>query len=203
MAATTRPYLCIFNGKAHMVDAKDPGAVVRHIVGAAVTELRPARASEVAQWARENKPIETAGVAAPVVSGDAVAADQTAAPQFTVSDAWDWLDAQMGVGNGEVLTPTQDTAVRAINAAITAGQMSLMQFDEARAAIPALADAIAVKLSGGDGALDNARAMIEEQPIAFALVLEAIGDQKRRELYQDDPAGGSDKMVGDTGHLDA
>lgn len=65
MAVPTRPYFIILNNKEHMVEAATQAAAIQHLIGDAVSELRPARATEVLAWHRAGKPVQTAGVKAP------------------------------------------------------------------------------------------------------------------------------------------
>jgi hypothetical protein len=65
MAVPTRPYFIILNDKEHMVEASTQAAAIQHLIGGQVSELRPARATEVLAWHRAGKPVQTAGVKAP------------------------------------------------------------------------------------------------------------------------------------------
>lgn len=72
MAVQTRPYFLIFNNQERMIEATSPAQAVRAIVGAAVTELRPARGAEVSAWLKAGKPMEDASAKpAAIVQTDA------------------------------------------------------------------------------------------------------------------------------------
>jgi hypothetical protein len=193
MAVQTRPYFIIHNGKEHMVEANQPAAAVQHVVGQSVTELRPARANEILAWTRAGKPIEVAGKkAAPSVDPIAAATmpEVATVPRDAKAMAFfsDWagFDLTEGVAN----TTAASTAVSKY-AGLQNGALDLMTFDELRQQAPEFAYAIIAEVVGvardGDdeyraalndaemrGGLATVRAALEEQPMPYATVIDAV-----------------------------
>jgi hypothetical protein len=189
--AVTRPYFLTINGVDRMVEAPNPAAAVRHCVGAAVTELRPARGAEVAAWVKAKKEIEEAGkrvADAPAAGGEVVyQGDGTAiadlkpgesgalAQPFLADDCIDWLTEQGATTRGLGMFGQIRSEQR----------MTLEQFDVLRTDCPAFAAAIVAAINGGDAAheitVDEIRGQIEEQPFPLDVVVGAIADAK---LYE-------------------
>jgi hypothetical protein len=170
MAVPTRPYYVVFNGKKFMVEAPSPAAAVRHIVGAAVTELRPARGSEVSAWHRANRTIEIAGAPRPPELPEA------AEPvEFMADDAIDWLVEQGATATG----------LQRFGDMRREQRMTLEQFDAIRLDCASFGLAVAEAIAGEDTSIgvDDVRGHLEDQPIAFDVVIGAILDAKRRELF--------------------
>jgi hypothetical protein len=195
MAVQTRPYYLVYKGNAYMVEAVGPAGAVKHVVGAEITELRPARGSEVAAWHRENpgKSIPIAGKTEPVApaAGDAASTTQVAvggtgdlvadaAAEFTADDAIAWLRE----------TATVESVIDTFIRVRAEQRMTLAQFDTMRVGCPAFEDAIIAAVSGleGDSELgpvmvDDVRAHLEDQPIPLSVVVGAIGEAVRNEFY--------------------
>lgn len=203
MAVQTRPYFITINGVDRMVEATNPAGAVRHVVGAAVTELRPARGAEVAAWVRANRTIEIAGqkaaesspgdttngaaqsgeVIAPAGESEAIVpegetvVDETV-PVFMPEDAKAWLATQ-------ICTKGARTEFDRV---LGSGRMTLEQFDIIRTGCAAFADVLVEAVNGaGTGpaicTVDDLRAQFEDDPATLEFVVGAIGEAKRRELF--------------------
>lgn len=187
MAANTRPYLVVFNGVHRMVEAPNPAAAVRHVVGAAVTELRPARGAEVAQWARDKKEIEIVG--ATLAADTTVAADTSAVTHHAVDRAFTLFNDWAGYEGSDSSDEARST-VQAFGDLAKTGRMDLMTFDVLRQGAPEFRSAIialVMKVPRTEdpdyvAALDRAdaeglarvRAQLEEQPMPFDDVVTAV-----------------------------
>lgn len=193
MAVQTRPYLTKYKGIERMVEASSPAAAIRHVVGPDIEELRPARGAEVNAWHRAKKPVEIAGEK-PEPSLEAgkieVSFDREG---FDHHDAAFWLSQQPGYDvdrDGEQL----------FGRIIAEQRMTLEVFDALRVNIEGFEGVIATNADGSEVPIDTIRAGLEGMPMPLERVVFLIGEQKRRELYV---APGEERMVGDTGHLDA
>jgi hypothetical protein len=185
MAANTRPYFMTLEGVDHMVEATNPAQAVRHVVGAALTELRPARGAEVAAWVRNGNPIPIAGqksAAQPHRSeGDFTQATTVYAgdddAEFTAGDAYCWLADWTTVPQVEI-QPLWERVV-------STKRMTLEDFDSLRTAVPKLSEMLVELIDGGAGAVtvDGLRAQLEEQPMEIEVVVGLIADAKRAENF--------------------
>jgi hypothetical protein len=190
MAVDTRPYFIIHKGTEHMVEASQPAIAVQHVVGQEITELRPARASEVLAWTRAGKPIARAGQKTPpaLETGDGLAStggEQAVAreewPVFDASDARTWLIEACG-GLDQAAQP-----LAVFDAMREAGSMTLAQFDEIKTLSGEFASAIAAPPNYQEGeviSLKEPTAALKKAPMPFDEVVRLIGEQKRRELFK-------------------
>lgn len=180
MADSRRPYFVTYKGIRRLVEAANPGAAAHHVVGPDITELRPARASEVSQWYRGQFPVDVAGErgrpltqgvvldAVPAFLSRAVAAPLT--PVFSASDARDWL-AALNLGGKERLG-----ALEIFDRMRDRGTMELHDFEALQQVCPPLIEAIA----SGQGVDMTQDAMRDGESIDFQDVVIAIETYVRR-----------------------
>jgi hypothetical protein len=169
MADSRRPYFVTYKGVRRLVEAANPGAAAHHVVGPDITELRPARASEVSQWYRGQFPVDVAGErgrpltqgvvldAVPAFLNRVVAAPLT--PVFSAGDARDWLGAL------EIFDRMRER-----------GTMELHDFEALQQVCPPLVEAIA----SGQGVDMTQDAMRDGESIDFQDVVTAIETFRRR-----------------------
>jgi len=191
MAANTRPYFIIYNGVSRMVEAPNPAAAVRHVVGAAVTELRPARGAEVANWVRGNKTIELAGEKPTTAVDDPTMSEIKPVERDRSGDALKFFEDWAGFDR-----EADDNSIESIEtvklfaSTHLTGQLDLMTFDVLRERAPEFGDAlvaaeagvprtddetyVAAVLAATESGLASLRSRLEEQPMAAADVVRAI-----------------------------
>jgi len=179
----TRPYFMTLEGIDHMVEATGPAQAVRHVVGAALTELRPARGAEVAAWVRAGKPIPIAGLkASPSASeedpGKPEQFDPVEEAEFTAGDAFTWLSAW-----STHPTKASEPIWKRI---VSTKRMTLEDFDLLRTDVPKFGEALATGIDGGKGEItvDGLRDHLQEDPMALDVIVGLIGDAKRAELFE-------------------
>lgn len=192
--AATRPYFLVFKGEKHIIEAPAAANAVQHVVGADISELRPARAAEVTAWVRAGNPIPVAGeeaAASSVIPGGDVAT-QTPAGDAVVSldrDGWDERDALIWVQEQEGFTESA-AACQAWGRISSSKRMTLKNFDIIRGAAPSFAEAVAYATTGAPPTdVEQIRASLEENPMSIDDLVEAIGEAKRRDLYVDRDVG--------------
>lgn len=176
MADSRRPYFVTYKGVRRLVEAANPGAAAHHVVGPDITELRPARASEVSQWYRGQFPVDVAGDRGrPLTQGvvldavnRAVAAPLT--PVFSAGHARDWL-AALNLGDKEMLG-----ALEIFDRMRERGTMELHDFEALQQVCPPLVEAIA----SGQGVDMTQDAMRDGESIDFQDVVTAIETYVRR-----------------------
>lgn len=184
MAVQTRPYFMTLEGVDHMVEATGPAQAVRHIVGAALTELRPARGAEVAAWVRAGKDIPIAGQKTPPATAAGDPADDGSesqdddATEFTAGDAFVWL-SDWSTAPSKKIEPIWKRIV-------ASQRMTLEDFDTLRTAVPKFGDALAQGVDDGAGEIGTAdiRAHLEDKPMDLAVIVGLIGEAKRAELFE-------------------
>jgi hypothetical protein len=178
---STRPYFIIYEGKPRMVEANSPAVAVHHVVGAAITEIRPARGAEVSAWLRGGKEIEIAGQKpADNSQGTLVVEDGG----FNANDARAWLVEQFAdMRQAETTLPAFDRMAEQ-------GHMTLEDFEEMRTLsgefIAAVAEQDPTEVDGERfvdiAEISNA---LKDAPMPFDQVVRLIGEAKRRELFED------------------
>lgn len=174
--ATTRPYLLVYKGEQHIIEATAAAEAVRHVVGEDVTELRSARAAEVSAWVRAGKPIPIAGQKA-----EAPATTQSESedshPSYKLLAAW-LLNRQKA--------PRTDRGtqilVEHVGEIVRSGHMDLDDFDKIRGQCPDFEKAIVWIIE--EGALENEnstaldvdaiRGELEEKPFPLDVVMAAL-----------------------------
>lgn len=175
MAANTRPYFIIYDGKHRMVEAANPASAVRHVVGAAVTELRPARGAEVAAWVRESRKIEVAGEKAapapPSLPGmEGAATDDAPQPKegLGASSAALLLLAEVG---------PEHNALQIWADVVSMRRIELEQFDRLRVDAPKFVAAMSFNPSTPDRpfSVDEMRVILEDEPLPLDSILRRIG----------------------------
>jgi len=178
MAAQTRPYFMTLDGVDYMVEATGPAQAVRHIVGAALTELRPARGVDVAAWTRAGKDIPIAGQkVAPTPAAEPAVVDET--PEFSAGDAYAWL--------AEWSTEPTKKIETVWKRVVSTGVMNLSDFDTLRTAVPKLSEALVAAITPEGSPfipVDAIRGQIEDAPMELIVVVGAIGEAKRAELFE-------------------
>lgn len=183
MAVNTRPYFVTYNGQDRMVQATGPAQAVRHIVGAAVAELRPARGAEVAAWVKAGKDIEEAGQhPAGVVVGYA---------EFT------------GDGQGKAvaswIADNADDAAKAVDLLghiYRSHRLTLESFDLLRAACPAFGEAILIAINDPEGeiiTLEDFRGTLEDGTTSAALAVGSVMAAIEREALAANNASAGDE----------
>jgi hypothetical protein len=197
MATNKRPYFVIFNGKERMVEATSPAMAVRHIVGAAVTELRTARGSEVSAWMRGGKEMEDATIkAAPAAAIDEATMPEVgkagtlipAVPQYTHCDVPDWIDKMLGIKPGDVLAIDGPCArAQDIAATVVASGLTLEQFDELRVIVPAFAEALSLYSHLGRASVDELRSYLEQKPMTLDEIERALASFNQDGTHWTDP----------------
>jgi hypothetical protein len=187
----TRPYFVTYKGIRRLVEAGSPAVAAQHVVGSDIVELRPARASEVSAWYRDQRPVDVAGQT--LTAGLEV--DASAEADFTSADARDWLIEKLGGG------PPNDRkafnadspeagAIARFMAAEQTGALGLEDFTIIANQCAEFGAALAYgKCEGRPATSEN---IVEEfgdgEAIDFQDVITAIGEAKRRELFVDAPA---------------
>lgn len=197
MATNKRPYFVIFNNVERMVEATSPAQAVRHIVGAAVTELRTARGSEVSAWMRAGKEMEDATIKpAPAAAIDAATMPEVgktgtvipAVPQYTHYDAIAWIDEKLGINPGAGVTEgPQFTAQETIAKVKATGLMTLEQFDELRVIVPAFAEALSLYSHLGRASVDEIRRHVDQDPMTYDMVERSLARFEQDDKHWTDP----------------
>lgn len=190
MAVQMRPYFIILNGKEHMVEAAQPAAAIQHLIGDAVSELRPARAAEVAAWYRAGKPVQTAvgkpkaaavvestpGIETPPGPNDLVPAQSIieSSVKFDGGDAMHWFEQDKGFTK---------TARATWDAVVASGRMTLEQFDTLRSTLPAFSSALCFNPAHPEAAIvtDALRVGLGEKSMPVEVIIELIGEAVIRE----------------------
>lgn len=195
--AKTRPYFLVFKGETHIIDAAQAAQAVQHVVGADVSELRPARAAEVSAWVRAGKEIPIAGeqaLAAVESSTDTGGPIDNPASDNLMSDrAASWLLDLEGFSHSE----SANAAWREI---VKNQRMTLENFDVIRTAAPDFSHAIApfgVALTTDN--IDEVRAFLEDSPMTLADVVDAIEKRVDFEAGMSRTNGGEERMIGSSG----
>lgn len=197
MATNKRPYFVIFNNVERMVEATSPAQAVRHIVGAAVTELRTARGSEVSAWMRGGKEMEDATVKpAPAAAIDAATMPEVgktgtvipAVPQYTHYDAVAWIDEKLGIDPGPGVTEgSQYSAQELIAGVKMRGQLTLEDFDALRVIVPAFAEALSLYSHFGRTSVDEVRRQLELQPMSYDQIERSLAQFNQDDKHWTDP----------------
>lgn len=212
MAVNTRPYFIIYNGVPRMVEAPNNASAVRHVVGAAVTELRPARGAEVAAWVRAENKIEVAGEKAVTAAADATMPEIAAVTERVDPDPVKFFEDWAGYDRAATDNSLEASETLSLfKTMVSTGQLDLMTFDilrerapefgfamiAAEAAVPRTDDAtyVAALDAASESGLASLRARLEEQPMPAADVVRAI-------ITHAGQGDVEEAMVGNTGHLD-
>ena len=178
--ATTRPYLLVYKGEQHIIEATAAAEAVRHVVGEDVTELRSARAAEVSAWVRAGKPIPIAGQkseSAATTQSESEPLDPAYSESGKLLATW-FLNRQA--------PPRTDIGTRILveRAAkiVRDGNMDLADFDAVRGQCPDFEKAIVWIIE--EGALENEnstaldvdaiRGELEEKPFPLDVVMAAL-----------------------------
>lgn len=194
--AATRPYFLVFKGEKHIIEAPAAANAVQHVVGADVSELRPARAAEVSAWLRAGNAIPVFGEKTAIAASASAAEPDPARENYDHHDATNWLIEQPGYS-------ASATACAAWGEVVTSRRMTLEHFDIIRTAAPRFAEAFTVTGDAPAIPVDAVRETLEDNPASLDDVVHAIGQAKRRDLYageMDRTNGGEERMIGDSGH---
>lgn len=167
--ANTRPYWLVYKGEPHIIEATSPAAAVHHVVGADITELRAARASEVLDWSRKNKAIPVAGVKAPE--------SMESPPSQGSVKVGEWLLANAETKNDDATKSMLSALGYAYGS--TEQALTLEQFDIICAACPLFGDAIVAAIAAEgetplEMTLSDVRGVIEEAPVTIDVVEGAV-----------------------------
>jgi len=196
--AATRPYFCTFRGDDHIIEASSAAVAVQHIVGADVTVLRAARPQEVSAWARAGKDIPVASdkVLVTLPPATAAVADATmpeVSKGFDGTAALIWLLAGVEGDRSREIVTTHWSQARA------AGRLSLSEFDSIREIVPDFAAALCAAPEGQPNhPVDALRAAMEDDGMDFSNVVDLVHAFTARNWSDNE-----ERMVGETGHLDA
>jgi hypothetical protein len=181
----TRPYLLIYKGKKHIIEAANAALAVHHVVGADISELRPARAAEVTQWMREKNEIPVADgkrvdVAGVVESTPGVEAKPDPANDLIVAKngsdadrALLWFEMAAGFDRTDEANTTSAAETVGVFARMhPRGVLDLMTFDVLRQRVPAFGELLVAGTVSNT--VDALRARLEEQPMTFDAVVKAM-----------------------------
>lgn len=197
----TRPYFVTYKGFRRLVEAGSPAVAAQLVVGDDIVELRPARASEVSAWYRDQHPVDVAGAALSggLYVGGADNAGFSAV--FDAEDARDWLIEKLGGGPPEnrKAFDAESPAAGAIARFMAIQQVGALGAEDYRVidgAAPAFGGAIAA--NAGRASVDIVAELDGGETIDFQDVVTAIGEAKRSELFIDSagPAPGVAKATG-------
>lgn len=163
-----RPYFVTFNGDRHLVEAPNPEKAIQHVVGAGITELRPARANEVTAWVRAGKPIAEIGKSATEEK-----------PTFQFEDARFWIADQVGIAAGVHVSDEQAAAIQVFDAIWEDGKMTAEQFDLLCASVPNFRGAVVndIDITGAD------MVSLGTLPMGSDVLLQFIACRKQQELW--------------------
>lgn len=186
MAANARAYFITYKGLRRLVTASGPAVAATHVVGADITELRPASGAEVNQWYRAGHAVDVAGekdrtltpgvivVAVPDPSTP-TGQDVTAmvAGSFSTDDARDWLimslrEAEENVRHG---------GIEIFDQMARRGTMERHDLSALRLIAPDFVDAIAA----GQGLEAIDWAMQDDESIDFQDIVTAVAIRARRD----------------------
>lgn len=207
MAVPTRPYFIILNEKEHMVEASTQAAAIQHLIGGQVSELRPARATEVLAWNRAGKLVQTAGAkpapapsateSTPGVAREPGETDLVTVPltpeEIAAAEAGPTaqqiIDSTVKFDGGDAIRWLEqdvgfNKSARATwDSIVASGRMTLEQFDAMRKTCGSFVAAVAFDPMQGNMAInvDNVRSSLETAPMPIETVIETIGDAVTRE----------------------
>jgi hypothetical protein len=193
----TRPYFVGYRGVRRLVEATSPAVAAQHVVGPDIAELRPARASEVSAWYRDQLPVDVAGKELTAGQPLAVPADEA----FSAADARDWLIEKLGGGlpGDRVAFDADGPAAGAIlrfSAVEQMGVLSAEDFELIAAQCPEFSVAVGLHCSGeGKTPGEIAAELAGGEGIDFQDVVTAIGEAKRRELFEDNDASARNELA--------
>jgi hypothetical protein len=193
----TRPYFVTYQGLRRLVEASSPAVAAQIVVGDDIAELRPARASEVSAWYRAQYPVDVAGK--PLSPGFRVGDDAEAV--FTADDARNWLIEKLGGGlpGDRVAFDADGPAAGAIlrfSAVEQMGVLSAEDFESIAAQCPEFSVAVGLHCSGeGKTPGEIAAELAGGEGIDFQDVVTAIGEAKRRDLFEDNDASARNELA--------
>ncbi len=186
--AATRPYRLVFKGETYIIEAPGAAHAVQHVVGADISELRPARAAEVSAWIRDGKTIPIAGEKAAVADATMpeVGADRiplmepgakieatALAPEWTDADVAAWLLAH---GATEATLATWAKCVGEQRVTLEHYDIIRCEVEEfgARLAPPVHADS--------DACVAEYRGVLEDNPLLLHVAIAVLEKTVREDL---------------------
>lgn len=197
---SNRPYYIVHNGVPRMIEASSPAQAVRHAVGAAITELRPARGGEVLAWQKSGKPFEDANAPQPAPEADEDLPTKGKGwgnDGYTHADVIAFVQEKMGVDDSTVMTDEQSKAMAILHTARVADQLTLEQYDELRPLCRAFTEALSLYSFLGRASVDEVRRHLEAEPMKWEMLERSVASFLQDKKHWSDRTHGADSAVDD------